>query len=61
MKLIRLAGALAIAALLVSGCSLTTHHTAIPAPHTARSVPARALPADPSLGLLNDLHIGPLG
>jgi hypothetical protein len=34
MKLTRLAGALATVALLVSGCSLTTHHTAAPAAHT---------------------------
>ena len=54
MKLTRLAGALATAALLVSGCSLTTHHAAAPAPRTpaARTeaaAPARALAADPSL------------
>ena len=61
MKLTRLAAALAIVALLVSGCSLTTQHTATPAPHTARSVPAHALPADPYLDLLNGLHIRLLG
>jgi hypothetical protein len=47
MKLTRLAGALAAIALLVSGCSLATHHTAAaPAPRTpaARTaVPAHAL------------------
>ncbi|MGH3257812.1 MAG: hypothetical protein ACRDOU_20870 [Streptosporangiaceae bacterium] len=51
MKLTRLAGALATVALLVSGCSLTTHHAA-PASHTARTeaaAPAHALAADPSL------------
>jgi uncharacterized protein YceK len=38
MKPTRLAGALAATALLVSGCSLTTHHTAAaPAPHTTRT------------------------
>jgi hypothetical protein len=45
MKLTRLAGALAATALLVSGCSLTTHHTAAPAPRTTRTeaaVPAHA-------------------
>jgi hypothetical protein len=56
MKPTRLASVLAAVVLLVSGCSLTTHHTATRAPHTARIV-AHALPADPSLGLLNDLHI----
>ena len=53
MKLTRLAGALAATALLVSGCSLTTHHTAAaPAIRTApaaHAVPAHALTADPSL------------
>ena len=51
MKLTRLAGALAATALLVSGCSLTTHHTATPAPHTTRTqaaAPAHAL-IDPAL------------
>jgi hypothetical protein len=51
MKLTRLAGALAAIALLVSGCSLTTHHTAAaPAPRTAArsAVPAHAL-VDPAL------------
>ena len=53
MKLTRLAGALAATALLVSGCSLTTHHAAAPATHTpaARTeaaAPARAL-IDPAL------------
>src|SRR5580658_3954084 len=48
MKLTRLAGALATAALLVSGCSLTTHHTPTPAARTA-AAPAHALTADPSL------------
>jgi hypothetical protein len=52
MKLTRLAGALAATALLVSGCSLTTHHTAAaPALHTARTeaaAPAHAL-IDPAL------------
>jgi hypothetical protein len=46
MKLTRLAAALAATALLVSGCSLTTHHTAAPATHTARTeaaAPAHAL------------------
>jgi hypothetical protein len=46
MKPTRLAGALAAIALLVSGCSLTTHHTAAPAPHTTRTqtaAPAHAL------------------
>ncbi len=55
MKLTRLAGALATTALLISGCSLTTHHTAAaPAPRAARTAavhlaPARALAADPAL------------
>ena len=53
MKLTRLAGALATIALLISGCSLTTHHaTAAPAPHTTRTqaaAPAHALAADPAL------------
>jgi hypothetical protein len=55
MKLTRLAGALAATALLVSGCSLTTHHAAAaPAPRTARTAaihlaPAHALAADPAL------------
>jgi hypothetical protein len=53
MKLTRLAGALAATALLVSGCSLTTHHTAAPAIHapaarTEAAVPAHAL-VDPAL------------
>jgi hypothetical protein len=50
MKLTRLAGALATIALLVSGCSLTTHHTTTPAPHApaAHTVPAHAL-IDPAL------------
>ena len=52
MKLTRLAGALAATALLVSGCSLTTHHTAAPAPHApvarTAAVPAHAL-IDPAL------------
>jgi hypothetical protein len=53
MKLTRLAGALAATALLVSGCSLTTHHTTTPAPHapaarTEAAVPAHAL-VDPAL------------
>jgi hypothetical protein len=51
MKLTRLAGALAAVALLVSGCSLTTHHTAAPATRTVRTqaaAPAHAL-ADPAL------------
>ncbi len=47
MKLTRLAGALATVALLVSGCSLTTHHTtAAPTTHTTRTeaaAPAHAL------------------
>jgi hypothetical protein len=46
MKLTRLAGALAATAVLVSGCSLTTHHTAAPAPHTTRTeaaAPAHAM------------------
>ncbi len=46
MKLTCLAGALATVALLVSGCSLTTHHTAAPAPHTVHApaaAPAHAL------------------
>jgi hypothetical protein len=47
MTTTRLAGALAAVALLVSGCSLTTHHTTpAPAPHTARTeaaAPAHAL------------------
>jgi len=53
MKLTRLAGALAATALLVSGCSLTTHHAAAPAPHTARTAAIRLAPAhaliDPAL------------
>ncbi len=52
MKPTRLAGALATIALLVSGCSLTTHHTtAAPAPRTpaARTAPAHALVAAPAL------------
>ena len=55
MKPTRLAGALAAVALLVSGCSLTTHHTATPAtPATVRTtatrtIPAHALPANPAL------------
>ena len=51
MKLTRLAGALATTALLVSGCSLTTHHTAAPAhtPAAHPGTPAHALAADPSL------------
>ena len=51
MKLTRLAGALATVALLVSGCSLTTHHTAAPVAHTpaARTqAPAHVL-VDPAL------------
>ncbi len=54
MKLTRLAGALAATALLVSGCSLTTHHTAAapathaPAARTEAAVPAHAL-VDPAL------------
>ena len=54
MKLTRLAGALAATALLVSGCSLTTHHTAAapathaPAARTEAAVPAHAL-IDPAL------------
>jgi hypothetical protein len=54
MKLTRLAGALAAVALLVSGCSLTTNHTAAPATHAPAdrihaAVPAHALAADPAL------------
>ena len=54
MKLTRLAGALAATALLVSGCSLTTHHTTAPAPgvpaaRTDAAAPAHALAADPAL------------
>ena len=47
MKLTRLAGALATIALLVSGCSLTTHHTTTPATHTpaVRTAPALVAPA----------------
>ncbi len=49
MKLTRLAGALATVALLVSGCSLTTHHdAAAPATRTTRTeaaAPAHALVA----------------
>jgi hypothetical protein len=52
MKLTRLAGALAATALLVSGCSLTTHHTATPATGTpaarTAAAPAHAL-IDPAL------------
>jgi hypothetical protein len=49
MKLTSLAGALATVALL-AGCGIT-HHTAAPAAHVpaARTVPAHALAADPSL------------
>jgi hypothetical protein len=52
MKPTRLAGALAAVALLVSGCSLTTHHTttpAVPATRTEAAAPAHALAADPAL------------
>ncbi len=53
MKLTRLAGALAATALLVSGCSLTTHHTATPATHTPAARTQAAVPAhaliDPAL------------
>jgi hypothetical protein len=55
MKTTRLTGALALAAIaLLAGCS-TTHHTTTPAPRTARTapaartVPAHALAADPSM------------
>ena len=53
MKLTRLAGALAATALLISGCSLTTHHTTAPAPHTPAARTQAAAPAhaliDPAL------------
>jgi hypothetical protein len=53
MKLTRLTGTLALAAIaLLAGCSTTHHHTTAPAPRTApaaRTVPAHALAADPSL------------
>jgi hypothetical protein len=53
MKPTRLAGALAATALLVSGCSLTTHHTTTPAPHTPAARTQAAAPAhaliDPAL------------
>src|SRR5580658_5230935 len=42
MKLTRLAGALAATALLVSGCSLTTHHTTTPATGTPAARTAAA-------------------
>jgi len=45
MKLTRLAGALATAALLVSGCSLTTHHTTTPDTHTTHTAAAHTTPA----------------
>ena len=54
MKLTRLAGALAATALLLTGCSLTTHHTAaapathVPATRTEAAAPAHAL-TDPAL------------
>ena len=58
MKLTSLAGALALASIaLLAGCGIT-HHTAAPGTtHTARTaaartVPAHALAADPSLRLL---------
>jgi hypothetical protein len=53
MKPTRLAGALATVALLVSGCSLTTHHTTTPAPRTPAARTLAAAPAhaltDPAL------------
>jgi hypothetical protein len=53
MKLTRLAGALAATALLISGCSLTTHHTTTPTPHTPATRTHAAAPAhaltDPAL------------
>ena len=50
MKPTRLAGALAAVALLVSGCSLTTHHTTTPAPRTPA---ARTQAAAPAHALIN--------
>jgi hypothetical protein len=51
MKLTRLAGALATVVLLVSGCSLTTHHTAAPSAHTpaARTQAHAHFLVDPAL------------